>query len=175
MRCSRPRAHRLNRSRHPPGSTWQPNLPAGHARPSHQRAPPRSHRAIASSPPPAQAKPLLRRLTTSASAEQQGGKPRLLFVAHRVEILCQAIDTYRQAGARASLRRALADGHPPDNSEHLFATIMSVTARKLLASHGADYWNTVVTDECHHLPASQFDTFTGAIRPRVLLGLYRHA
>lgn len=103
--------------------------------------------------------------------EQQGGKPRLLFVAHRVEILCQAIDTYRQVLRAPAFGELLADGHLPDNSEHLFATIMSVTARKLLASHGADYWNTVVIDECHHLPASQFDTFTGAIRPRVLLGL----
>jgi len=48
---------------------------------------------------------------------------------------------------------------------------MSVAARDLLAGHGADYWNTVVIDECHHLPASQFDAFASTIRPRFLLGL----
>ena len=82
-----------------------------------------------SSPPPAQAKPLLRHLTTSASANNRAGKPRLLFVAHRVEILCQAIDTYRQVLRAPAFGELLADGHLPDNSEHLFATIMSVTAQ----------------------------------------------
>ncbi|MCK0510022.1 DUF3427 domain-containing protein [Aromatoleum buckelii] len=103
--------------------------------------------------------------------EQQGGKPRLLFVAHRVELLRQAIETYRQVLRAPSFGELLADGSQPESSEHLFATIMSVAARDLLASHGADYWNTVVIDECHHLPASQFDAFATAIRPRFLLGL----
>ncbi|MCC4114410.1 DUF3427 domain-containing protein [Aromatoleum toluclasticum] len=103
--------------------------------------------------------------------EQQGGKPRLLFVAHRVELLRQAVETYRQVLRAPAFGELLADGRRPDSSEHLFATIMSVTARDLLASHGADYWNTVVIDECHHLPASQFDAFASRIRPRFLLGL----
>lgn len=103
--------------------------------------------------------------------EQQGGKPRLLFVAHRVELLRQAIETYRQVLRAPAFGELLADGSLPDSSEHLFATIMSVAARDLLGGHGADYWNTVVIDECHHLPASQFDAFATAIRPRFLLGL----
>ncbi|NMG42504.1 DUF3427 domain-containing protein [Aromatoleum toluvorans] len=103
--------------------------------------------------------------------EQQGGKPRLLFVAHRVELLRQAIETYRQVLRAPAFGELLADGNQPDSSEHLFATIMSVAARDLLASHGVDYWNTVVIDECHHLPASQFDAFASTIRPRFLLGL----
>lgn len=103
--------------------------------------------------------------------EQQGGKPRLLFVAHRVELLRQAIETYRQVLRAPAFGEILAEGRQPDSSEHLFATIMSVAARDLLTSHGADYWNTVVIDECHHLPASQFDSFASTIRPRFLLGL----
>lgn len=103
--------------------------------------------------------------------DQQGGKPRLLFVAHRVELLRQAIETYRQVLRAPAFGELLADGRQPDSSEHLFATIMSVAARDLLASHGVAYWNTVVIDECHHLPASQFDAFATAIRPRFLLGL----
>lgn len=103
--------------------------------------------------------------------EQQGGRPRLLFVAHRVELLRQAMETYRQVLRAPAFGELLADGAEPEGSEHLFATIMSVAARELLARHGADYWNTVVIDECHHLPASQFDTFASQIRPRYLLGL----
>ncbi|MCQ6964051.1 DEAD/DEAH box helicase family protein [Aromatoleum toluolicum] len=103
--------------------------------------------------------------------EQQGGKPRLLFVAHRIELLRQAIETYRQVLRAPAFGELLADGSQPASGEHLFATIMSVAARDLLASHGADYWNTVVIDECHHLPASQFDAFATTIRPRFQLGL----
>lgn len=103
--------------------------------------------------------------------EIQGGKPRLLFVAHRVELLRQAIETYRQVLRAPAFGELLAEGSQPTSVEHLFATIMSVSARRLLDSHGPDYWNTVVIDECHHLPASQFDAFASAIRPRFLLGL----
>jgi superfamily II DNA or RNA helicase len=103
--------------------------------------------------------------------EQQGGRPRLLFVAHRVELLRQALETYRQVLRAPSFGEVLAEGREPDSCEHLFATIMSVVARSLVANHGADYWNTVVIDECHHLPANQFDSFASTIRPRFLLGL----
>ena len=100
-----------------------------------------------------------------------GGRPRLLFVAHREEILRQALRTYREVLRDPEFGCLLTGAHYPERWDHLFATIDSVTSRDLVATVGADHWHTVVVDECHRLAADRFDAFVTAIRPSVLLGL----
>ena len=102
---------------------------------------------------------------------QLGGRPRLLFVAHRQEILKQAQRTYCEVLRDASFGQILTGSDEPDNHDHLFATIDSVASRRLVEQHGADYWHTVVVDECHRLAADRFDTFVRAVKPKILLGL----
>ena len=106
-----------------------------------------------------------------ALCQAQGGQPRLLFVAHRVEILRQAMATYRQALRSPSFGEVLAEGRAPVSWDHLFASIQSVGSANLLERFGPDYWHTVVIDECHHLPAQSFDAFARGVRPKFLLGL----
>ena len=101
----------------------------------------------------------------------EGGRPRLLFVAHREEILRQALRTYREVLRDPEFGDLLTGGHQPERWDHLFATIDSVTSRDLVATVGADHWHTVVVDECHRLAADRFDAFVKAVRPSVLLGL----
>jgi superfamily II DNA or RNA helicase len=102
---------------------------------------------------------------------QGGGKPRLLFVAHRFEILSQARRTYREVLRDHSFGELLGQGCEPDHYDHVFATIQSVTERKLVEKFGASHWHTVVVDECHRLAAESFDQFVKSVQPRVLLGL----
>ena len=106
-----------------------------------------------------------------ALCQAQGGQPRLLFVAHRVEILRQAMVTYRQALRSPDFGEVLAEGRAPSSFDHLFASIQSVGSAGLLERFGPDYWHTVVIDECHHLPAQSFDAFARRVRPKFLLGL----
>lgn len=101
----------------------------------------------------------------------EGGRPRLLFVAHREEILRQALRTYREVLRDPEFGQLLAGGHEPDGWDHLFATIDSVASRSLVDTVGADHWHTVVVDECHRLAADRFDAFVTSVRPRHLLGL----
>ena len=101
----------------------------------------------------------------------EGGRPRLLFVAHREEILRQALRTYREVLRDPEFGDLLTGSHQPERWDHLFATIDSVTSRDLVATVGADHWHTVVVDECHRLAADRFDVFARAVRPSVLLGL----
>jgi superfamily II DNA or RNA helicase/HKD family nuclease len=99
------------------------------------------------------------------------GRPRLLFVAHREQILKQAQDTYRQL-LRDSTFGELLTGHlEPHSVDHLFATIYSVNSRNLVATYGAQYWHQVVIDECHHIAATSFSVFCAKVRPQFLLGL----
>jgi superfamily II DNA or RNA helicase len=101
----------------------------------------------------------------------EGGRPRLLFVAHREEILRQALRTYCEVLRDPEFGDLLTGSHQPERWDHLFATIDSVTSRDLVATVGADHWHTVVVDECHRLAADRFDAFAKAVRPSVLLGL----
>lgn len=101
----------------------------------------------------------------------EGGRPRLLFVAHREEILRQAMRTYREVLRDPEFGDLLTGGHQPERWDHLFSTIDSVTSRDLVATVGADHWHTVVVDECHRLAADRFDAFVTSVRPRNLLGL----
>jgi superfamily II DNA or RNA helicase/HKD family nuclease len=101
----------------------------------------------------------------------EGGRPRLLFVAHREEILRQAMRTYREVLRDPEFGELLSGNHQPERWDHLFATIDSVTSRDLVSKVGSDHWHTVVIDECHRLAADRFDTFARVIRPSVLLGL----
>ena len=101
----------------------------------------------------------------------EGGRPRLLFVAHREEILRQALRTYREVLRDPEFGDLLTGGLSPPRHDHLFATIDSVTNRSLVNVAGADYWHTVVIDECHRLAADRFDAFVKEVQPRILLGL----
>jgi len=102
---------------------------------------------------------------------EAGGRPRLLFVAHREEILRQALRTYREVLRDPDFGELLAGSTEPQRLDHLFATIDSVTSRKLIDQLGPQHWHTVVIDECHRLAAERFHTFAMQVRPTVLLGL----
>ena len=102
---------------------------------------------------------------------QEGGRPRLLFVAHREEILKQALRTFREVLRDHSFGELLAGGTELQRFDHVFATIDSVTARNLVGRCGANHWRVVVVDECHRLAADRFDAFVTAVRPYILLGL----
>lgn len=106
-----------------------------------------------------------------ATCRRTGGRPRLLFVAHREEILRQAVRTYREVLRDPDFGDLLVGSHEPAQHDHVFATIDSVTSRDVVARWGAAYWHTVVVDECHRLAADRFHAFARAVRPTIFLGL----
>ena len=100
-----------------------------------------------------------------------GRRPRLLFLAHREELLRQARDRFRHVLRDESFGDLLGGGEEPSSFDHLFATIQSFRSRALLESQGAEYWDYAVLDEAHHVPAEGYREIIGALRPRILLGL----
>lgn len=102
---------------------------------------------------------------------EEGSPPRLLFIAHRIQILKQALHTFRQVLRDPSFGDLLDGENTPSQFTHLFATISTIHRRGLVAALGSDYWRVVIVDEAHHLPANTFDQFMQAVRPHLLLGL----
>lgn len=106
-----------------------------------------------------------------ATCRDNGGQPRLLFVAHREEILRQALRTYREVLRDPDFGELLTGNHEPERWRHVFGTIDSVASRRLVNRFGSDHWHIVVIDECHRLAADRFDAFVRSVRPAILLGL----
>jgi len=104
-------------------------------------------------------------------AERLGHRPRLLFVAHRAQILRQALRTYREVLRDHSFGEVLSGGVRVQQHDYLFATIDSLTSRQLVETLGADYWHTVVIDECHRLAADRFRRLAHTIQSAELIGL----
>jgi superfamily II DNA or RNA helicase len=100
-----------------------------------------------------------------------GRRPRLLFLAHREELLRQARNSFRHVLRDESFGDLLGGGEEATSFDHLFATIQSFRTRGLLESQGADHWEYAVLDEAHHVPAESYREIIAALQPRILLGL----
>jgi superfamily II DNA or RNA helicase len=104
------------------------------------------------------------------ACERAGTRPRLLFLAHRREILEQARATFRQVLRDGAFGELYVDGDVPEKWEHLFASIHSA-AGNLEERTTADHFRFVVVDECHHAPADSYQKVMAKVRPEILLGL----
>lgn len=100
-----------------------------------------------------------------------GKRPRLLFLAHREELLRQARDRFRHVLRDESFGDLLGGGEEPTSFDYLFTTLQSFRSRALAESQGAAYWDFAVLDEAHHVPAEGYREIIGALHPRILLGL----
>jgi superfamily II DNA or RNA helicase/HKD family nuclease len=100
-----------------------------------------------------------------------GVPPRLLFLAHREELLEQARRTFRYVLQDAAFGELLVGGSTPRSDEHLFASIQSAVSTGLVDRIGADYYRHVIVDECHHMPAASYQAIVPRLTPDVLVGL----
>ncbi len=97
-------------------------------------------------------------------------RSRLLFVAHRREILDQSLATFRHALRDAAFGERWVGGDRPTDFEHVFASIQSLTASGM--QHIApDHFDVVIIDEFHHAAARTYDALLTQLRPCELLGL----
>ena len=102
--------------------------------------------------------------------EREGTRPRLLFLAHRREILEQAMATFRRVLRDGAFGELWVDGEEPARFEHVFASVQTAS-RALESRVAADHFRYVVVDECHHLPAESYQRTMRFLAPRVLLGI----
>jgi superfamily II DNA or RNA helicase/HKD family nuclease len=99
-----------------------------------------------------------------------GGRPRLLFVAHRKEILEQSLRTFREVLVDQDLGELYVDGHSPEEWDHVFASIQSLHRVDLDRLDPARF-AVVIVDEFHHAEAATYTRLLQHLEPRVLLGL----
>ncbi|WLW58596.1 DUF3427 domain-containing protein [Streptomyces sp. YU58] len=98
------------------------------------------------------------------------GNPRLLFVAHRKEILNQSLRTYREVLDDASFGEPLYGGEDPREWNHVFASVQSLNLQRL-ERLAPDHFDIVVIDEFHHATATTYRRVIDHFEPKELLGL----
>ena len=97
-------------------------------------------------------------------------RSRLLFIAHREEILDQSLATFRYALRDASFGEKWVGGARPTRFDHVFASIQSLHAADLDAL-AADHFDVVIVDEFHHAAAASYQRILDHVAPVELLGL----
>ena len=97
-------------------------------------------------------------------------RARLLFVAHRQEILEQSRATFRHALRDASFGELWVGQHRPQRFEHVFASIQSLRAVGLDALDPT-HFDVVIVDEFHHAAAPSYRALLEHVEPTELLGL----
>ena len=95
---------------------------------------------------------------------------RVLFVAHREEILDQARRTYRRIRPKATLGHYTGTEKVPD-AEILFASIQTLGKRRHLNNFAPDAFDYIVVDEFHHAAARTYRQLIDHFDPQFLLGL----
>ncbi|MFF9903250.1 DUF3427 domain-containing protein [Streptomyces olivaceus] len=104
------------------------------------------------------------------SKEAATGRPTLLFVAHRKEILNQSLRTYREVLDDASFGELLHGGADPREWNHVFASVQSLNVQRL-EQLAPDHFDVIVIDEFHHSPADTYRRVISHFTPKELLGL----
>lgn len=93
---------------------------------------------------------------------------RVLFVAHREEILRQSLDVFRRVQPDADLGLYYGGEKQPD-AHVLFASVQTLAAN--LHQFAPDSFDYVVVDEFHHAAARSYRRVIDHFQPEFLLGL----
>ena len=97
-------------------------------------------------------------------------RARLLFVAHREEILDQSLATFRHALRDYTFGEKWVGGERPKRFDHVFASVQSLNAANL-AHLQPDHFDIVIVDEFHHAAAPSYRFLVDQLNPGEMLGL----
>jgi superfamily II DNA or RNA helicase/HKD family nuclease len=95
---------------------------------------------------------------------------RLLFVAHREEILAQSRATFAHALRDGNFGEFWVGGARPREFDHVFASVQSLNANALENINPA-HFDVLIIDEFHHAAAASYSRLLERLQPVELLGL----
>ncbi len=98
-------------------------------------------------------------------------KNRLLFVAHREEILKQSIQCFRSILKDQNFGELWVGKYTPNNLEHLFVSIQTFNSKDLHEFTSDDFYDYIIVDEFHHAAAPTYEKLLEYYKPKILLGL----
>ncbi len=101
---------------------------------------------------------------------EQLDRSRLLFVAHRTEILEQSLNIFRHVLRDSSFGELWVGGKQPHQWGHVFASIQSISASEIFRL-SPSHFDVIIVDEFHHAAAKSYESLLNYLAPRHLVGL----
>ena len=104
--------------------------------------------------------------------KQNPDKPcRLLFVAHREEILKQSMYTFRAVLKDANFGEMFVGSYKPESIDNLFISIQTFNSQDFTAKTTPEFYDYIIVDEFHHAAAPTYQKLLAYYQPCILLGL----
>lgn len=104
--------------------------------------------------------------------KQNPDKPcRLLFAAHREEILKQSMYTFRAVLKDANFGEMFVGSYKPENIDNLFISIQTFNSQAFIEKTTPEFYDYIIVDEFHHAAAPTYQKLLSYYNPQILLGL----
>lgn len=101
----------------------------------------------------------------------KNGDKKLLFLAHRKEILEQSLYSFRGVLKDRNFGELWLGDNKPVDKIHVFASIQTLNSNDNFKEFAEDYFDYIVIDESHHASASSYFEILKYFKPNILLGL----
>lgn len=102
---------------------------------------------------------------------KQKPNAKLLFIAHREEILKQSLMTFRTILKDANFGEMFVGKHEPKSFNQVFMSIQSWNSKKMSENTTFDFYDYIIVDEFHHATAPSYRALLDFYHPTILLGL----
>lgn len=96
---------------------------------------------------------------------------RLLFIAHRQEILEQSLDSFRNVLNDSNFGELWVGNYEAKKKEDLFISIQTANSQKIVSKFSKNYFDFIIIDEVHHAAAESYREIFTYFEPKILLGL----
>lgn len=103
--------------------------------------------------------------------KKQQSNAKLLFIAHRKEILQQAQATFQGILKDNNFGELWVDGIEPEKYDCIFASVQTLNNRIDLLNLSESFYDFIIVDEVHHIAASSYRPILNRFKPKILLGL----
>lgn len=107
----------------------------------------------------------------SAFAARELGFKKILFLAHRKEILNQAKNTYEKVFDHQLSTGLLTGNNKSFDSDILFATVQTITQSPIINQFSENQWDLIIIDEAHHSTAASYKKILEYFNPKLWLGM----
>ncbi|MCR3921849.1 MAG: DUF3427 domain-containing protein [Firmicutes bacterium] len=104
--------------------------------------------------------------------KENPSKPnRLLFVAHREEILKQSAACFQGVIKNTNFGHLFVGRYKPESLDHLFISVQTLNSQELHNKISSDFYDFIIVDEFHHAAAPTYQKLLAYFKPKILLGL----
>lgn len=104
-------------------------------------------------------------------SQNKGKLNKLLFIAHKEDILSQSLKTFRTILRDRNFGGLYSGNFTPNNIDHVFMTIQTFNSKKFDECLDKEFYDFIIIDEFHHASAPSYQKILEHFEPKILLGL----